>query len=226
MSRIRDLTGQTFGDLTALEMMPRKNRRTYWRCKCGCGNETVVSMGNLVSGHTKSCGDCSKIIQHNGFMEYVHKNGRSFLFDAEDLAKIQKCQWNISPDGYVHGAPDGNTVKLHRYLINAPKGKVVDHINGIPNDCRKSNLRIVSQHQNTMNKKLPKNSTTGYKGVCFDKSKGKYMAHIHPNRRMVFLGYFSDPKEAAVAYNKAAIRYFGEFAKLNFAKAEEVRTEQ
>lgn len=153
-------------------------------------------------------------------MEYVCKNGRTFLFDAEDLALVNERAWSVGKDGYVHGTIEGQTIKLHRLLLNAPSDMVVDHINGVPSDCRKQNLRIGSQHQNTMNCSIPKNSKTGFKGVCFDKRRGKYMAHIHPGRKTKFLGYYESPIEAALAYDKAASFYFGSFAKLNFMKEE------
>ena len=81
---------------------------------------------------------------------------------------------------------------------------------------RRANLRITTQHNNTFNSKLPKSSTTGYKGACFDKRKGRYMGHIHPDGRFRFLGYFDTAEEAGLAYDKAASRYYGQYAKLNF----------
>jgi len=99
--------------------------------------------------------------------------------------------------------------------MNAPVGSVVDHINGDPSDCRRKNLRVTTQRKNTYNAKLSKNSTSGFKGVCFDKHRGRYMAHIHPGGRMKFLGYYDTPHEAAVAYDRAAASFFGDFARTN-----------
>lgn len=217
MPKLRDLTGMTFGKLKAIKTVPRTGRATKWLCECSCGRETIVAMGNLCNGHTKSCGYCHEIINHGDYMTYVCKNGRSFQFDTEDLPTVQARRWTVDNKGYVSSELNGRHVKLHRLLMNDPKGKVVDHINNNPSDCRKSNLRVTSQHCNAMNCSLPKNSTTGYKGVCFDKKEGKYMAHIHPSGRMVFLGYFDTPERAAVEYDRAAVKYFGEYARLNFA---------
>ena len=110
--------------------------------------------------------------------------------------------------------------------MNAPSGFVIDHINGDPRDNRKGNLRITSQTKNTYNERLKKNSTTGYKGVGIDKRNGRYFAHIHPHRSMKFLGYYNTPEEAAAAYDKAAVFYFGEFARTNAMIQEEVKNEQ
>lgn len=57
---IADLTGLTFGKLTVLEQSEWKNGTSYWRCRCTCGNETVVRYFNLLYGHTKSCGCMQK----------------------------------------------------------------------------------------------------------------------------------------------------------------------
>ena len=149
-------------------------------------------------------------------MECVVRNGRSFLFDEEDLPFVKSSTWAIGKDGYVHGRNGGKKVRFHRLIMDVKDGEVVDHINGDPSDCRKENLRIATQHQNSMNHSLNKNSTTGFKGVCLDKRYNKYMAHIHPDRKMKFLGYYDDPVEAALAYDKAASFYFGEYANLNF----------
>ncbi len=150
------------------------------------------------------------------FIRCTVKSGRSFIFDADDLELVSRYSWSVDKKGYVIGlSKEGRRVKLHRVLMDNPVG-VVDHINGQPWDCRRSNLRSATQHQNTQNCSLPKSSTTGYKGVCFDNKKQKYMAHIHPNGRMKFLGYYSDPVDAALAYDRAALFYFKSFAKTNF----------
>jgi AP2 domain-containing protein/HNH endonuclease len=106
-------------------------------------------------------------------------------------------------------------VPLHRLIMNAPADKEVDHINGDTLDNRRCNLRICSHKENLRNQKLPKNSKSGYKGVTWYKRIKKWRSHIRLNKKQIHLGYFDDIKLAANAYNEAAIKYFGEFAKLN-----------
>ena len=205
-----------FGKLTVVEKVDSPKKATLWKCRCSCGRETIVQLGNLRNGHTQSCGKCNTIIPHDGYMECIVKNGRSFIFDAEDLPMVKARSWTVDEYGYVRGTKADKSIRFHRLIMDAEDGDIVDHINCDPRDCRKQNLRIVSQHQNAMNHSLNKNSTTGYKGVCLDKKCNKYMAHIHPDRRMKFLGYYDSPIEAALAYDKAASFYFGEYANLNF----------
>jgi hypothetical protein len=64
-------------------------------------------------------------------------------------------------------------------------------------------------------KNYKKNNTSGFKGVTWDKSRSKWKAHIHIERKIKNLGRFDSPEEAAIAYNEAALKYFGEFAFLN-----------
>ena len=199
-----------------IEKVESHKKASLWKCRCSCGREVIVQLGNLRNGHSKSCGRCNTIVAHEGFMECVVKNGRSFLFDEEDLCFVKAQTWTVDKDGYAVGQKAKRSIRFHRLIMGAEGAEVVDHINGDPSDCRKENLRIVSQHQNSMNHSLNKNSTTGYKGVCFDKRYKKYMAHIHPDRKMIFLGYFDNPVEAALAYDKAASFYYGEYANLNF----------
>ena len=211
-----NLSGEKFGRLTAIASVRFANKVTKWVCKCECGNYCLAQHGNLRSGHTQSCGHCQTYEQVAEGVKCTVKSGRSFIFDKKDYSFIRSKHWNVDKDGYVR-CEDG---RLHRLLLGNPSG-VVDHLNGNPADNRRSNLRIVTQHQNTQNCSLPKNSTTGFKGVCFDKARRKYMAHIHPDGKMKFLGYFDDPIEAAMAYDQAAFLYFGEFAKTNFKRKEQ-----
>jgi hypothetical protein len=102
---------------------------------------------------------------------------------------------------------------MHRVILNAPKGLMVDHINHDTLDNRKENLRIVTNQQNTFNQKL-KNHSSKYKGVTWNSNSEKWCARIRHNKP-IYLGLFKDEKEAGMAYNEGAKKYFGEFALLN-----------
>lgn len=222
MGKKVDMTGKIYGKLQVIsEINKPEKSEALWLCKCACGNYTQVRGYYLRNGHTKTCGHCPEQYEvFSNFIKCTTKSGRYFIFDNEDLDLLKDYHWSVDKYRYAQGfnKSNGKKVKLHRLLLNTPDNIIVDHINGQPWDNRKSNLRCATQHQNTQNSAMPSSNTTGYKGVCFDKRKKKYLASIHPNGKTKFLGYFSNPQDAAKAYDKAAVLYFGEFARLNFAE--------
>ena len=139
--------------------------------------------------------------------------GRVALVDEEDYAFLS--QWNWYAIGqknypYVIRRSEGKTIHMHRLIMNTPRGFVVDHLDHNTLNNQKANLRNCTQAQNTQNMNLSK-----YQGVSWNKNEKKYTSKIGFNRKLIHLGYYTDPREAALAYNKAAIKYFGEEAKLN-----------
>lgn len=152
-------------------------------------------------------------------MEIIVKN-RKVIIDDEDLNLINSLNWTveINPVGQVYFSNRKNKVRLHRLIMNCPKGMVVDHINGNTLDNRKSNLRICTKLENQYNQKKHKgNRHSKYKGVTFRKElKSKpWEAFIYKDYKSTRLGYFATEKEAAVAYNAKALELYGQFAKLN-----------
>ena len=100
--------------------------------------------------------------------------------------------------------------------MNAPKGMVVDHIDGNGLNNRKSNLRICTKAQNVHNSRPRTNTSSKYKGVFWNKANKKWSATIHKGDKWTYIGGFDDEKEAARAYDRKAAEFFGEFAYLNF----------
>lgn len=92
----------------------------------------------------------------------------------------------------------------------------VDHINQNKLDNRRNNLRLVTFNQNRHNCKAPKNNTSGYCGVTWHKLNGKWQSQVMVNNKNKYIGSFSDPLEAAIAYDKAALHHHKEFACTNF----------
>jgi hypothetical protein len=94
----------------------------------------------------------------------------------------------------------------------------VDHKDRDALNNQFENLRPATKSQNAMNRGLRSDNSTGYKGVCMCKVGGKFQAQIVLRGRAIYLGRFCSSLDAAKAYDKAAIQYFGEFAVLNFPK--------
>ena len=149
----------------------------------------------------------------NNAKGYTRK-GQPFYFDIEDYDKIKEYKWCISLDGYVVSAAtkDHKEIRMHRLIMDCPKGKVVDHINHCKNNNCKNNLRICTHSENMKNKKKSKNNTSGVTGVSWDKEKNRWRVQIVVNGKKIECGRFKTIEEAAKARKEAEIKYFGEFA--------------
>lgn len=151
--------------------------------------------------------------------------GQESIIDAEDFAKVSEYNWytlkqpNYQKTRYVAQTcvkqPDGKwkTIYLHRFLIDAPKGLMVDHINGDTLDNRKANLRLCTNGQNQRNRNRMSNNQSGFKGVCYVEKHNFYTASIQCEGKKIHLGTFSTAESAFEAYKAAAKKMHGEFAK-------------
>lgn len=143
------------------------------------------------------------------------------IVDDEDYENLSKFTWHCSYFGYAERATSRakgkkrRIIKMHREVLRATRGQEVDHINGDRLDNRKENLRFCTNHQNRFNQKVRKDNTSGFKGVYWDKAKRKWYVSIAAKPHRVFLGYFDDKEDGAKAYNAAAKRLHGSFARLN-----------
>lgn len=146
---------------------------------------------------------------------------RTVIVDDDDIDKLSKFKWNllIGQDGFEYAqchsgsGKTRRTLRMHRFIMDADPSHFVDHINGQTLDNRKSNLRLCTKAQNMWNRKINKTNSTGYKGVKKDNRTNKFVASIREGSNRIHLGTFSTAKEAALAYNSAAIKYHGSFAR-------------
>ncbi len=144
--------------------------------------------------------------------------------DTEDYERLKCYNWQATGiENYYYGirkVSKGKHIKIHREIMGVLDRKLyVDHINGDTLDNRKENLRVCTPEQNQFNRKKQKgNYTSIYKGVIWNKINLNWNARISCKGKRIHLGVFDNEKGAAKAYNEAAIKYFGEFAKLNVVK--------
>lgn len=160
-------------------------------------------------------------------------SGHRAIVDDEDYDEIIKYKWHISRTAqnrtnYVsRNITKENGKKriqmLHRYIIKAKKGEMVDHKNRNGLDNRKENLRICTRSQNMYNQEIHKNNKSGYKGVIdiskypsYTRKKSPvWAAKINVNKKRIFLGIFDTAEQAAKAYDDAAKLYHAEFSCTN-----------
>lgn len=144
--------------------------------------------------------------------------GKVALVDNEDFEEISKYKWYFD-HGYartsIGGRKNKKNIYLHRMIMKCPEDRLIDHKNRNTLDCRRSNMRICNKSKNAVNSFLRKDNTSGFKGITWHERENKWKARVTVNQKRINLGTFITKEEAALAYNQAAQKYFGEFARLN-----------
>jgi len=159
-------------------------------------------------------GDITKIVLKDQFGKVLNYA----LIDTEDVALVKDALWKYNTStGYVGTSNTG--IFLHKVILQT-KGNV-DHINRIPRDCRKSNLRQATQSQNMMNCDLRRDNRSGMRGVKPMSCGNKWRAILWYQGKEIFIGSFECRIAAMWAYNQKSLELFGEFAYQN--KIEDVK---
>lgn len=236
----KDLSRIKFGRLTVIcqadddYVNPNGQHESKWWVVCDCGNSDkfTVRYGHLISGNTKSCG-CLAV--ENGKLRkkyntydlskdfgigYTSK-GEEFWFDLEDYEKIKDYCWYYSNDGYlctniIINEDKRGLLYFHRIIMDFPKGKI-DYILHGPkyenkHDNRKSNLRVVTNSQDAMNKHKQRNNTSGVVGVSWNSNHNQWESRINLDYQCIHLGYFKNKEDAVKARKIAEDIYFGEYS--------------
>lgn len=146
------------------------------------------------------------------------------IVDDEDFADLNKYSWTF--DGryavrFKGTRSEQKKIYMHREIVVVPNGKMVDHKDGNKLNNRKANLRICTATDNLRNKGrvvYRNRGSSKYKGVSWYKRDHKWMAQLRVKGKHIHLGYFDNEEQAAIAYDSAAKKHFGEFANINFTE--------
>jgi hypothetical protein len=154
--------------------------------------------------------------------------GQHALIDVDDFDRVTVYKWNAVPTPkaatsaiqpyYARRSarlPRPHNRHMHQEIMPPPPGMFVDHRDGNPLDNRKKNLRLATRKQNNVNVPRPLKTQGRFKGTALDRRSGKWRGQIQNDGQKIHLGMYSTEEEAALAYNRAAREFFGEFATLN-----------
>jgi hypothetical protein len=143
------------------------------------------------------------------------------LVDDEDYEELSKYKWHaVRKYGnkyYAVRTYNKRPIQMHRVIMKTPLNLVVDHLDGNPLNNQKSNLRNCTASDNAQNIR----NRDGYQGVHWCSTHHKYLCYISIKGKSIHLGYFITEEAAALAYNEAALKYYGSQAKLNVIKDKE-----
>jgi len=198
-------------------------------CQCGCGEETKLAPRNRASkGWIK--GQPMKFVKGHGAVKQRPmyrvvdsetyaiplSDGHEAIIDAKNWPKVAG-RWQYVK-GYAARIRNGKWEWLHKVVIDCPPEKECDHHDNDPMNNRESNLTPCTHSQNQKNMKKPTTNTSGYKGVSLDRASKKWCVGITVNGKFKHIGRFpfSQKIKAAKAYDKAARKYHGKFAHINF----------
>jgi hypothetical protein len=227
---IENLIGKKYGRWQVL----RDGIEKYcYVCLCDCGTIAEVEAFSLRTGKSKSCGCLRKEVlslnnsKHNVF--YLHEDfgicymnfEKFFYFDLDDYNFATTHYWSINGGGYAFATfhdIENNTYKpiiFHRHVMQLDNTnfEIIDHKNRNRLDNRKENLRIANRTENSINKGIQSNNTTGIIGVSKNSHRGKtWRSRISYNKIQYLIGYFDDFEEAVYARLTSEKEYFGNFA--------------
>lgn len=158
-----------------------------------------------------------EIIRNIDGLAIINIKDREVIVDDDIWHKLTLNSWADSL-GYVRGVINKKNIFIHHYILNVNReslnGNVVDHINGNKYDNRICNLKIRTQSNNSQNKPKRNNCSSIFIGVSIV-YKNKYKGSISFNKKRYALGQYECEYLAAISYNILAIKFHGEYAKIN-----------
>lgn len=221
--------GACYGKWTILKRIDKASK-TYYLCECSCDKRTQreVLAKSLKNGRSKSCGclvdgkrkgkrKSNYYTLKDAVATFYDSRGRKFYVDEADIPLVTNHDgvWFVrkhESEQYVISRLNGKEIKLHNLIMTPASGDVVDHINGLPFDNRRVNLRLTTSAQNAKNRGTPKTNTSGMIGV-HQNHRGKWIARIGVDGKRISLGSYDSFHEAKEARLNAELKYYGEYSR-------------
>lgn len=147
--------------------------------------------------------------------------GRFTTVDAADYPWLNQWPWYAYWNAHTHSFYAARNEKrkriyMAREILKCGPKEEAEHQNHDTLDNQRKNLRKATSSQNSSNRRIRSDNTSGFKGVSWCKKTKNWKAMIGHKGTQIYLGYFNSAEEAARAYDEAAKKFHGEFASLNF----------
>lgn len=207
--------GERYGKLVVLDNEPiikGAGLRKHFKCLCDCGNVTEVRASRLINDISKSCG-CVGNYRHGGSRSSEYKSWVNMKNRCED--KLNQDYENYGGRGIAVCESWKSFETFIKDMGKKEKGAVLDRID-VNGDYCKDNCRWVTRQESAVNRRGT-GFTSKYKGVSYDKRRGKWIMNCGGGSNKVFKR-FNTEKEAALAYNEYAFEIYGDIAYLNEIK--------
>lgn len=198
---VRDLTGKRYGKLTVLGYWGKKDGMHRWKCRCDCGNITIVGQTPLQSGKTKSCGCLGhppvQEIQGQQFgdltvLEFAEKKEGQYYW---------RCRCKCGKE---------TVVRQNSLLTGKTKSCGCLQAKVLADNMKFVDGTSVTLLENT-GKRLVSTNTSGHNGVYFNKKNQKWIAQIGFKGKTYYLGSYARIEDAVKARAEAEDRIYGEF---------------
>ena len=193
-----ELIGKTFGRLTVLGDIGKrtKNKNVLWECQCTCGNKVYALSGNLKKGSIKSCGCLNDELRRSRFKDLTGYENENFKVIERDQSRNQRVDWRCL---CKHCGNDT--------ILNSTQIEQYNSCGCLKKGASKEYMASITNREAKKNDKPTKRSTTGVRGVYFNKRKSTYQAFINVNKKSIYLGSSKNFDEVVKLRKDAEVEY-------------------
>lgn len=215
---LKDISGKTFGRLTATSEYIVKNNQTKWKFVCSCGTTKYISKSHVVAGNTISCG-CA-VVDSNKNKRQQHGKTKTTEYNIWNNIR-KRCLHEKNPMYPVYGGrgikiceswlkPDGQGfLNFLADMGNRPSKNFSLDRRDVNSGYSADNCQWVTNSEQAFNKNLSDKNTSGKTGVYFDKRSQKWFAEIRYNDKSIYLGSSVDFSKVVKLRQEAELKYYG-----------------